>query len=389
MTVEIITNEHQLSALRPAWNRLAAGHPFRSWDWQVAWWRHYGRLHDRQLHILACFDGEELLGVLPCYRRLTALGRVLRPLASGEVCSEYLGLISKRGHDLQVALEFADSLSGRGPNQRDHGTAHGWELLLLDAQDPNDAALHALIQELTRRGHPIDTHDGAACWRITFEEETRHPLGSESYEKHRFESYLKQVARNHRHRLRKAERHGIERGFTFHLASDQASLDRGFAILIELHQRRRALHGQVGMFARRRFLSFHQDATQALLDAGKLWMAWLQQGNTPIAAYYCLADQGALYCYQSGLDPDHLDDEPGRILLLMMLRRALRLGFSSLDLLRGNEPYKSHLGAKPQASLNVFVGNRNLVGRAAFLLTQLKRRSRRLAGQVIRQVRTP
>ena len=143
------------------------------------------------------------------------------------------------------------------------------------------------------------------------------------------------------------------------------------------------------MFARRRFLSFHQDATQALLDAGKLWVAWLQKGNTPIAAYYCLADQGALNCYQSGLDPDHLDDEPGRILLLMLLRRALRLGFSSLDLLRGNEPYKSHLGAKPQASLNVFVGNRTLLGRAAFSLTQFKRRSRRLAGQVLRHVRTP
>ncbi len=103
----------------------------------------------------------------------------------------------------------------------------------------------------------------------------------------------------------------------------------------------------------------------------------------------CLADQGALYCYQSGLDPDHLDDEPGRILLLILLRRALRLGFSSLDLLRGNEPYKSHLGAKPQASLNVFVGNRDLLGRAAFSLTQFKRRSRRLAGQVLRHVRPP
>lgn len=387
MTVKLLTCDHQLAALRPAWNRLAAGQPFRSWDWQVAWWRHYGKTADRQLHVLACFEGEELIGLLPCYRRLSALGRVLRPLASGEVCSEYLGLLAQPGRDLQVAAALAQALSGTDAQPRDG--AQSWDLMLLNAQDPSDRTLQALLHELTARHHPIETHGGTACWRIVMDDPSQQPRGSLAYEQERFDGYLKQVARSHRHRLRKAERHGQSQGFSLHFAVDQASLHQGFAILTELHQRRRALIGQVGMFARPRFLAFHRDATRALLDSGTLWLAWLQHRETPIAAYYCLADQGILHAYQSGLNPDFLADEPGRVLLLLLIRRALREGFTAIDLLRGNEPYKSHLAAEPRSSLNVLIGNRTLLGRTAFRLAQLKRHSRRLAAQVMRQVRAP
>lgn len=383
MTVQLITCEHQLAALRPHWNLLAQGQPFRSWEWQVAWWRHYGTLRGRRLHTLAYFDGAQLIGLLPCYRRMTALGRVLRPLASGEVCSEYLGLLALPGRESEVARALAATLSARSPSL----DGAGWELLLLDAQDPADRALRLLTDELARLGHPLAQSAGAACWQLHFEDEQTHPRGSQAYEDARFERYLGQVARSHRHRLRRAERHGRAQGYTLHVATDSDSLAQGFAILVELHQRRRAYYGQVGMFARRRFLAFHKDATQALLREGKLWLAWLQDGPKPIAVYYCLAEQGTLHCYQSGLDPDHLDDEPGRILLLRLIRRALQKDFVTVDLLRGNEPYKSHLGAEAQPSVTLCVGHRSLRGRAAFALMQLERRSRRLAGQVLRRVR--
>jgi len=387
MTVQLFTRDHQLAALRSAWNLLSTGQPFRSWDWQVAWWRHYGKAPDRRLHILACYDGDELIGLLPCYRRLTALGRVLRPLASGEVCSEYLGPLAKPGRAQQVARELAQTLSV--DKHASSPLAQGWDLMLLDAQDPADETLRALQESLSSLGHPIETRLGTACWRIQLDDDPTHEPGSPAYEQARFDSYLKQVARNHRHRLRKAERHGQQQGFTLHLAHDPASLERGFAILVDLHERRRSLIGEHSAFARRRFLAFHRDATHALLESGKLWLAWLQHGNTPISAYYCLADQGILHAYQSGLNPDFLDDEPGRVLLLLLLRRALRQGFSAIDLLRGNEPYKRHLAAEPLRSQTLLIGQRSLVGRAAFTLAQLRRCSRILAGQVLRQVRAP
>lgn len=389
MTVQLITSEHQLAALRPHWNQLAHGQPFRSWDWQVAWWRHYGTLRGRQLYTLAYFEGSRLVGLLPCYRRMTALGRVLRPLASGEVCSEYLGPLALPGREAEVAQVLATTLSGRHKPQVQPGVSVGWELLLLDSQDPADQALRRMSDELARLGHPLEQSAGVACWRLPFEEDRKHPRGSQAYEEARFDHYLTQVARGHRHRLRKADRHGRAQGYTLHLATDAASLAQGFAILVDLHQRRRAHYGQVGMFARRRFLGFHHDATQAMLRDGKLWLAWLQDGPKPIAVYYCLAEQGILHCYQSGLDPDHLDDEPGRILLLRLIRTALRQGFEAIDLLRGNEPYKSHLGAQAQSSVTICVGHRTVMGKAAFALMQLERRSRRIAGHMLRRVRAP
>ncbi len=389
MTVRIITSEHELSALRVAWNQLAVGHPFRSWDWQVAWWRHYGRAPGRRLHLLACFEGERLIGLLPLYRRLTAQGRVLRPLGSGEVCSEYLGLLAAPGRASEVAERMVDALSGLGAASGQGTIARTWDLLLLDSQDASDDGLLQIVAGLSRRRHPTETRPGAVCWRLTVPDDPEHRCGTAEYEETRFEGFLRQVARGHRHRLRKAERRGATPDYQVHRAVDEASLAEGFAILVELHQRRRAHFGQAGMFSRRRFLAFHRDATRAMLASGQLWLAWLTFRGTPVAAYYCLADGTVLYGYQSGLNPDYLDEEPGRILLLRMLRQAVREGYGALDLLRGNEPYKSHLSAEPQSSLNVVVGNRTLLGRAAFQLAQLRRRGRKVARQLVHRLRSP
>ena len=386
MSVRIITSEHELAALRVSWNQLAVGQPFRSWDWQVAWWRNYGRRPGQRLHLVACFDGPQLIGLLPCYRQLTPQGRVLRPLASGEVCSEYLGILAAKDRAQEVAEAIGDSLSGTG---RQTDLSRTWELMLLDAQDAGDEALLLLQAGLSRRGHPLETKPGVVCWRLTVADDPTHPRGSDAYEECRFEGFLKQVARPHRNRLRRAERRGIANDYQFHMASDEASLAEGFSILVDLHQRRRAHHGQIGMFARPHFLSFHRDATQALLASGQLWLAWMTRQGVPVSVFYCLADGPILHGYQSGLNPDYLDDEPGRILLLRLLRKALREGYLALDLLRGDEPYKSHLGAERKYTQTVLIGNRTLVGKAAFGLALLRRKTRKLAGQVLRQLRAP
>jgi CelD/BcsL family acetyltransferase involved in cellulose biosynthesis len=45
LTVETLETTRELERLAPEWRRLADGHadglPFRSWEWQSAWWRHF------------------------------------------------------------------------------------------------------------------------------------------------------------------------------------------------------------------------------------------------------------------------------------------------------------------------------------------------------------
>src|SRR5689334_16875303 len=93
--IERFTDEHQLASLRAAWNALARGVAFRSYEWLESWWRTYGAGPNRQLCVLGAFGADgRLAGVAPWYLEATPLGgRVLRFLGSGEVCSDYMSVL--------------------------------------------------------------------------------------------------------------------------------------------------------------------------------------------------------------------------------------------------------------------------------------------------------
>ena len=131
------------------WDRLAADVPFRSWPWLSGWWRHYGPAPARggraaSLFVLGVFDQEDhLIGIAPWYLdRSTWQGRVLRFLGSGEVCSEYLGVLAAPGLEDAVVMALADWLSSaRG---RD-----AWDLLELTDLSAEDGVV-ARLAEATR-----------------------------------------------------------------------------------------------------------------------------------------------------------------------------------------------------------------------------------------------
>jgi CelD/BcsL family acetyltransferase involved in cellulose biosynthesis len=84
-------------------------------------------------------------------------------------------------------------------------------------------------------------------------------------------------------------------------------------------------------------------------------MNWLELDGHPIAATYDLAGAGGVYAYQSGIDPNSLDDQPGRLSNLASIRRAIERGDLFYDLLRGDEPYKAHWRATPRPSYDATV----------------------------------
>ena len=56
----------------------------------------------------------------------------------------------------------------------------------------------------------------------------------------------------------------------------------------------------------------------------------------------------ALYAYQAGIDPECLDEEPGRMMAAAMIQRAIADGQQAFDFLRGDEPYKRQWRAEPR-----------------------------------------
>src|SRR5262249_42830753 len=131
--------------------------------------------------------------------------------------------------------------------------------------------------------------------------------------------------------------------------------DYCFKLLVDLHQRRRESFGEAGCFASPRFVQFHREAARRLLAGGRLRMAWLEVDGPPGAAEDQVLGDGGGYAYQSGNDPDALACEPGRLITITTLRKAIDEGRHAFDFLRGDEIYKAHWRAEPRPTQDVTV----------------------------------
>jgi CelD/BcsL family acetyltransferase involved in cellulose biosynthesis len=93
--------------------------------------------------------------------------------------------------------------------------------------------------------------------------------------------------------------------------------------------------------------------TRRFLRRGRLRLHWLELDERPIAAEYGLAGTRTVYSYQGGFDPTASDESPGHLITLATLKLAIDHGFSALDLLRGDEPYKAHWRAVARPSVRL------------------------------------
>jgi CelD/BcsL family acetyltransferase involved in cellulose biosynthesis len=373
MTVEIISTLNGLSAIQHAWQQLEDGSPFQSWDWLATWWKHYGNCGrrrresaeepaaDKQLYVLAVYDeaddganrpvraDRKLIGVAPWFLDRTMVkGNVLRWLGCGEVCTDHLSLICRPEHREHVASEIAEALTVQYDD---------WDRLDLNAVDADDYAILALVAHLEERECIVSRQAADSCWVLDL------PTS--------WDDYLASVSKSHRKQLRQAERRVIESSrVEWHPVTNAEELEVAWPILVDLHQRRRRSLGEPGCFASRAFHDFHYEVARRMLERGQLRMPWLTLDGTPAAAEYHFADSHATYAYQGGVDPDRLDDEPGRLSTILCLRRAIEEGHKSLDFLRGDEPYKAHWRAEPRATYDYrVVPNRRLARLRGRVLT--------------------
>lgn len=347
MRVYCLTSLQELAPYAEDWDRLAADVPFRSWAWLSTWWKHYGG-EDRaenarlQLFVPCVFDsGDRLAALAPWYLdRRPPQGSVLRMLGCGEVCSDYLSLLCRPDMEHSATAAIADLLTAE-PRHANAGRLR-WDLLELDAIDAADPAVGQLLGHLARRGCTVHHRDGPSCWRVEL------PAT--------WDEYLAGLSKGHRKRLRRLEREAFGGGrAVLHSLQRAGELPRAAEMLVDLHQRRRRALGQPGCFASKRFAAFHREVMPRLLGAGQLQLHWLELDGRPAAAEYCLAAAGVVYAYQSGVEPELLDRQPGRLSTLAMLRWGIQQGYRWFDFLRGDEPYKARYGAAPRRCLAVRV----------------------------------
>lgn len=332
------TTFDELAPYADDWDRLAVT-PFRTWTWLWHWWRHYGpRNNDSpraRLAVLCVFDdADALVGVAPWYLDCTARqGRVLRPLGSGEVCSDYLGVLCHPAAEEAVVDTLADYLVENTLD--DSPDALRWDLLKLDGVDAEDRTVAELVHRLAGLGTTVHRRPSTNCWRLDLPGD--------------WENYIGSLGKNLRREVRRLERELLNTDrVTLHSATRLVELPTAMNILVDLHQQRRETLGDKGCFASDRFLGFYRDVVPELLRRGQVQFYWLELDGKPVAAEYQLVGNGTLYAYQAGVDPASMEHQPGKLINLAILRRAIEYGYLAFDFLRGDEPYKARFGARPR-----------------------------------------
>lgn len=331
--VERFTTFEELAPLRARWDQLAGDRPFCGWTWQMNWWRHYGGQDGarRQLCVLCGFDGRgEPRAIAPLYiERSAARGTVLRLLGDGEVCSDYLTFLCEPAMAPETAAALAGYVAEELPRHR------VWDLIDLVGPAADDPTIALFAEELADRRCSVHRREGPNCWAI--------PLPP------KMDDYRARLPKKRRKRLDHLADEYLSSGrAVLRLCERFDQLEHALELLIAMHQRRRRSLGEPGCYSSPTFEAFIRSATPAMFAEGKVQLAYLEIDGRPAAVDYLLLTPDAACAYQGAVEPNMLEHEPGKLLHWALVRWAIREGYRSYDFLRGDEPYKAHLGAEPR-----------------------------------------
>jgi CelD/BcsL family acetyltransferase involved in cellulose biosynthesis len=328
----------EAAGLADAWNELSAGVPFRTWEWNSTWWRHYG--DTGELYLLCVRQRGQVVALVPWFRsRHPARGRILRFLASGEVCSDYQTVLCMPGREGEVAAVIAQWLTSAA--QRGNAD-DGWDLLDFSGIEAADAPMQALLEALRRQGCRVHLEDALNCWRLELTAT--------------WEDYLRRLSKSHRSQAIRRVRNYFDTGrAVWHTVSRADELPAALDTLIELHHRRWAARNQPGLFDSPRYAAFHREVAERMFARGQLRLHWLTLDGRPAAAEYYFAGAGVSYLYQGGMEPELFQDNPGNLAHLAAIRGAMAEGYRAIDFLRGDEPYKRHFRAEPRPCCDIRV----------------------------------
>ena len=174
-----------------------------------------------------------------------------------------------------------------------------------------------LVDCLAGSGCTVHRRPGMNCWRLELPTD--------------WDSYVASLGKNLRRDVRRLERELLDTDrVVLHAVTRLDELPQAMDILVDLHQRRRAMLGEQGCFASARFLGFYRDVVPELLRRGQVQFYWLELDGQPVAAEYQLVGDGMLYAYQAGVDPESMEHQPGNLINLAILRQAIEQRLSGV-----------------------------------------------------------
>ncbi len=298
--------------------RAAGSMPFSSPQFGEAWWSVFGQ---------QCVDGDaelDLVGLQNGSGDLVALAPLRRcgshwTFAGDHEVSDYLGPVALPGLESDLVAAVLDRLDAAHADSAD-----------FRGIEPGSSWENA-FQAAATRGWTIEAADEAVCPTITL--------------RGGWDEYLGSLRSRDRREVRRKLRPLRQLGgaVTFDSVSEPDDVAARMPELLTMMAESR---GDKAIFLTDDMRAFFERLSAAMADAGLLRLYILSVSSEPAAMVLCFVADNQLLLYNSGYAPRYRDLSAGLASKVLCIRDAVQRGMSSVNFLRGDEPYKYELGGQ-------------------------------------------
>ena len=325
MKLEVYTESDAFEILKPEWNELLerslSNTIFSTWEWQSTWWNVY---QPGELLIITCRDdNNRLVGIAPWFiddnRNVSFVGCI--------DVTDYLDVIIDENH-FDIALE-------------------GFARILFERVEMYDAIRLCNIPEGSSTPQTFSRILGNCSFSTKIEQIDVSPRIELP---DTFDDYLALMDKKYRHELRRKLRRA--RGASEHIEDYTVNsshnlddeIERFLTLMAESDEEKSTFLQDA------KNVSFFKQLIPVLFEKGWLQLNFLTISGEVVAAYFNFVYNNHVLVYNSGQQHgkyDHLS--PGIVLLANNIEAAINDKYEVFDFLRGDEPYKYHLGGKDKA----------------------------------------
>lgn len=316
MNLKVVSGQY--ADLRDRWSALSRaveGTPFSTPEFGESWWSVFGEAGCGELELLGLENGTgELVGLAPL-RRCDAHWS----FAGDHEVSDYLGPVARAGQERALAEAVLDRLESSG--------AQSAEFRGIEPGSQWEQAFDAAGQ----RGWRVAVEDEAVCPTVEI-------AGG-------WEEYLSGLRSRDRREVRRKLRalRQIRRAVRFEAVESPNEVAMQMPTFMSMMADSR---GDKAVFLTDEMRAFFERLSASLSEAGWLRLYVMSVSGEAAAMVLCFVAQNQLLLYNSGYSPKFRDLSAGLASKVLCIRDAVERGMTSVNFLRGDEPYKYELGGR-------------------------------------------
>jgi CelD/BcsL family acetyltransferase involved in cellulose biosynthesis len=324
MTVEEVSTLEGLETLRGAWEeaqaRSAPDNVFVTFDWALAWWRHFGA--GRRLRVLVVRRGADPAAILPLwegplgsrwlpFRRIQILGTGLSDRLDLLLCGDPAA-------SAEAALRHLLARPAR------------WDVLELREVPEESEAVEAIRTAAARLGLECEVAADSECHYV--------PIRSD-WETFFATRFGRRQRKTLNHNARRLEAKCGPVSTTFNAVPDDPAL---LARLAAMPQEA-VYHGadRLSIFGSGPKRAFFEEVVQRFSRRGWLRLGVLELKGELAAFRLAFRYAGKHIDYFTGFHRDYAKVSPGAVLLAQVMEDCFRDRLREVDFLRGAEPWKA------------------------------------------------